>query len=93
MQAVLATGCRCPDKEVAPKRRDKAASSGVDEEDVRSSCPEISEFHGQNPFVFDHFTRFRPSWPTGGFLPFSPFFFSTFSLKRLFFTLTALMMQ
>ena len=93
VQAALDAARRSTDKEVASGKRDEVASSGVDEEEAWSSCPEIPEPHGQNPCVSIYFTRFRPAWPFGGFAPFSPFLFSTFSLKRLFFTLTALMMQ
>jgi len=40
-----------------------------------------------------YLTRFRVEWFFGGFLSLSSFLFSTFSLKRVFFKLTALMMQ
>ena len=41
----------------------------------------------------NYFTRFRPGWPFEGFPSLLPSFFSRFSLKRVFFRLTALMMQ
>ena len=41
---------------------------------------------------FIYFTRFRRGWFFEGVPPFFSFLFSTFSLKRVFFKLTALMM-
>ena len=41
----------------------------------------------------NYFTRFRPGWSFEGFPSFFPSLFNKFSLKRVFFKLTALMMQ
>jgi hypothetical protein len=81
------------DKQAASGRRDKMVSIGIDEDDGRALVQRSCDQNGKNYCVFNYLTRFRPLWTFEGFPPFSPFLFNTFSLKRLFLTLTALMMQ
>lgn len=58
----------------------------------RSMVRKIEEgFHDKG--YKNYFTRFRPGWSFEGFPSFFPSLFNKFSLKRVFFKLTALMMQ